>query len=74
MLGAVAGIGFIMALFVAQLAFTDAHLLGAAKIGVPVASGAAAVIGMGIGWLLLGKSLAVGATQTANEGESSTEM
>jgi len=73
-LGTVAGIGFTMALFVAQLAFTDAHLLGAAKLGVLDASGAAAVMGQGIGRLFLGKSPALGAAETADEAESSAEM
>jgi len=73
-LGTVAGIGFTMALFVAQLAFTDAHLLGAAKLGVLVASGAAAVIGLGIGWLLLKASQPVGSAQIADEAEDCTVL
>jgi Na+:H+ antiporter, NhaA family len=71
-LGAVAGIGFTMALFVAQLAFADVHLLGAAKLGVLVASGVAAVVGLGIGWLLLKTAQPVGIAQTADEAEDST--
>ena len=52
-LGMVAGVGFTMALFIAQLAFTDGKLLLAAKIGVLLASGAAAVFAIGVGrWLL----------------------
>ena len=61
-----------LALFVAQLAFADAHLLGAAKLGVLIASGIAAVVGLGIGWVLLGKSADADAAQTADEAESST--
>jgi NhaA family Na+:H+ antiporter len=51
-LGVVAGVGFTMSLFIAQLAFTDGQLLLAAKIGVLVASGGAA-----IGALILGRIL-----------------
>ena len=43
------GIGFTMSLFVGALAFTDTSLLDSAKIGVLLASIAAAVIG----WLML---------------------
>jgi Na+:H+ antiporter, NhaA family len=71
-LGAVAGIGFTMALFVAQLAFTDTHLLGATKLGVLVASAAAAVIGLGLGWLLLEPAQPDGIAPTPDEAEDST--
>ncbi len=70
-LGVVAGIGFTMALFIAQLAFTDPALLGAAKLGVLVASGAAALVGLALGRLLLPVAATVGAA-TADEAESST--
>jgi NhaA family Na+:H+ antiporter len=46
------GIGFTMSLFVGALAFTDAALLDSAKIGVLLASCAAAMIG----WLMLRSS------------------
>ncbi len=72
-LGVVAGVGFTMALFIAQLAFTDAKLLAAAKIGVLGASGAAAVLGLTLGRLLLAPVTADGAAQTADEAERSTE-
>jgi hypothetical protein len=49
-LGVVAGVGCTMALFVAQLAFTDARLLSAAKLGVLSASCGAAVLGLLLGW------------------------
>lgn len=55
-LGMIAGVGFTMALFIAQLAFTDEMLLGAAKIGILGASGLAAVLGLILGVLLLPKS------------------
>lgn len=72
-LGVVAGIGFTMALFIAQLAFTDPSLLAAAKIGVLAASGGAAVLGLVLGRLLLAPVVAAQAAQTADEAESSTE-
>lgn len=76
-LGVVAGVGFTMALFVAQLAFTDARLLAAAKLGVLAASGGAAVGGAAVIGLVLGRVLLTEATgrdvaQTADEAESST--
>jgi NhaA family Na+:H+ antiporter len=48
-LGTVAGIGFTMSLFVAELAFDDEKLLGAAKLGVLIASGVAGVLALAIG-------------------------
>jgi Na+:H+ antiporter, NhaA family len=73
-LGIVAGVGFTMSLFIAQLAFDDAQLLSAAKLGVLAASGIAAVLGLVLGRLLLNPvSIDVGAAQTADEAESSTE-
>jgi Na+:H+ antiporter, NhaA family len=72
-LGVVAGIGFTMALFIAQLAFRDLDLLAAAKIGVLVASGAAAAAGLLLGRLLLAPAEVAGAAATADEAECSTE-
>ncbi len=40
-----AGIGFTVSLFITELAFTDDHLVAAAKLGILVASTMAAVIG-----------------------------
>lgn len=71
-LGAVAGVGFTMALFIAQLAFTDAKLLAAAKIGVLAASAGAAICTLILGRLLLAPVGAVSAAATADEAESST--
>jgi NhaA family Na+:H+ antiporter len=73
-LGVVAGVGFTMALFIAQLAFLDTKLLAAAKLGVLAASGVAAIVGLGLGRLLLAPVETAGAAQTADEAESSTEV
>jgi Na+:H+ antiporter, NhaA family len=42
-------IGFTMSIFIAALAFTDANMLANAKLAVLIASGAAAVIALGLG-------------------------
>lgn len=73
-LGVVAGVGFTMALFVAQLAFVDVRLLAAAKLGVLVASCGAALTGLCLGAVLLTTKGSAGAAQTADEAESSTVL
>ena len=72
-LGVVAGIGFTMALFIAQLAFADNSLLAAAKLGILAASGFAALLGLLLGRVLLSPSIVAGEAQTADEAERSTE-
>jgi Na+:H+ antiporter, NhaA family len=78
-LGLCAGVGFTMAIFVAQLAFVDPSLLAAAKLGIIAASGAAVVLALGAGLALLPRlgmleaGKPVGA-QSADEAESSTEL
>jgi NhaA family Na+:H+ antiporter len=57
-LGVVAGIGFTMSLFIAQLAFSDADLLAAAKLGVLAASGIAGTLALVLGRVLLGETTA----------------
>jgi NhaA family Na+:H+ antiporter len=52
-LGVVAGIGFTMSLFVAQLAFSKPALLGAAKLGVLAASVIAMTLGVIVGKIIL---------------------
>lgn len=49
LVGLLAGIGFTMSIFIATLAFADASLLSAAKLGVLVASCAAALLGLAWG-------------------------
>ena len=74
-LGVVAGVGFTMALFIANLAFVDPDLLAAAKLGVLAASTVAGLLGVVLGRVLLAPATATsgGAAQTADEAESSTE-
>jgi Na+:H+ antiporter, NhaA family len=50
--GIVAGIGFTVAIFVANLAFPNPELLGMAKVGVLAGSLAAGVLGLALGRLL----------------------
>jgi NhaA family Na+:H+ antiporter len=73
-LGVVAGVGFTMALFVAQLAFADGSLLAAAKVGVLGGSLIAGVVGLIVGRLTLHASdeHSEGAASGA-EAECSTE-
>jgi Na+:H+ antiporter, NhaA family len=73
-LGVVAGVGFTMALFIANLAFTDSQMLGAAKLGVLAASAAAGILGLALGRWLLEPAAFAGSAQTADEAESSTEV
>jgi NhaA family Na+:H+ antiporter len=72
-LGLVAGIGFTMALFIAQLAFADPALLGAAKLGVLVGSVIAGMLGLLAGRLAL-DTQATHAAASEAEAESSTEL
>lgn len=51
LIGLLAGIGFTMSIFIATLAFADANLLGAAKLGVLLASALAAVSGLTWGFI-----------------------
>jgi len=52
LLGILAGIGFTMSIFIANLAFDDPKLLAAAKFAILVASALAATFGFGLGYLL----------------------
>lgn len=73
-LGLVAGIGFTMSLFIAQLAFKDASLLAAAKLGVLAASGVAACAGLACGRAVLPATQVPGAASSADEAEASTAL
>ncbi|WP_437515555.1 Na+/H+ antiporter NhaA [Sorangium sp. So ce1099] len=72
--GCVAGIGFTMAIFIAGLAFDDATMLAAAKLGVLLASAVAAVLGLVVGRLVLSAVPTPGAAQTLAEAEGSTDQ
>lgn len=50
LVGLLAGIGFTMSIFIATLAFSDANMLDAAKLGVLLASFSAAVLGLAWGY------------------------
>jgi Na+:H+ antiporter, NhaA family len=67
-------VGFTMALFIAQLAFSDSQLLAAAKVGVLGASAAAAILGLVLGRLLLPAASTAIAARTADEAERSTAL
>jgi NhaA family Na+:H+ antiporter len=54
LVGCLAGIGFTMAIFTAGLAFPNREFLDAAKLGVVVASAAAAVAGLVLGRVMFG--------------------
>ncbi|WP_437603151.1 Na+/H+ antiporter NhaA [Sorangium sp. So ce590] len=72
--GCVAGIGFTMAIFIAGLAFGDAAMLAAAKLGVLLASAVAAVVGLLVGRFALSEAPTPGAARTLEEAEMSTEQ
>jgi Na+:H+ antiporter, NhaA family len=61
--GCLGGIGFTMSIFIAMLAFDDARLLAAAKLGVLIASLVAAVVGLLLGRAYVAKQRALAAAQ-----------
>jgi NhaA family Na+:H+ antiporter len=73
-LGMVAGIGFTMALFVAQLAFSDAGLLQAAKQGILMASFAAGLGAIVVGRFLMPERCDPAAATTADQAEQSDHL
>jgi len=75
LVGVVAGIGFTMAIFIANLAFPPGAMLGAAKIGVLIASGISGVSALIAGRFLL-PAVRVDelVATTAAEAEASTEL
>ena len=74
-LGLVAGVGFTMSLFIAQLAFANSIVLADAKLGILIASAAAAIIALLVGRILLQPVTTApdAHATTADEAESSTE-
>jgi NhaA family Na+:H+ antiporter len=72
LVGVVAGIGFTMSLFVAQLAFPSGALLETAKLAIICGSGLAAVLAVFSGRLLLAARPPPEAARTAAEAEAST--
>jgi NhaA family Na+:H+ antiporter len=71
--GAVGGIGFTMAIFVAGLAFEAPELLAPAKLGVLAASGLSAIVALGLGVLVLPKPAPAAVETPVDEAERSTE-
>lgn len=74
LVGTVAGIGFTMALFIAQLAFPAGPLLETAKLAVLVGSGASAVLGLVVGRLVLRAPVDARAAPSEAAAEASTEQ
>jgi NhaA family Na+:H+ antiporter len=75
LVGIVAGIGFTMAIFIAELAFPPSAMLGAAKLGVLIASAVAGIVALLAGRFLLPASQAPDlAGITAEAAERSTEF
>jgi NhaA family Na+:H+ antiporter len=72
LVGVVAGIGFTMALFVAQLAFPAGALLETAKLAIITGSVVAALLSVALGRVLLPAVLDPRAAATAAEAEAST--
>jgi NhaA family Na+:H+ antiporter len=70
--GIVGGIGFTMAIFIAQLAFPAGALLETAKLAILCGSGLAAILSVFAGRRFLKKDEGQGGAKTAEEAESST--
>lgn len=73
-IGLTAGIGFTMAIFIAELAFAGQPvLLGLAKLSILIGTAGAAIVGLGVGALLLKPVSDEIAQLTATDVEQSTE-
>jgi NhaA family Na+:H+ antiporter len=70
--GMVGGIGFTMALFIAQLAFPAGPLLETAKLAILSGSGLAAVVSLFAGYRILKVQQIPGAAASESEAEAST--
>lgn len=74
-IGIVAGIGFTMSIFIAELAFKGSPgLLGLAKLAILGATAAAGIAGMVLGRLFLSEPDAQVAAMTASQAERSTDF
>ncbi|MDT4867461.1 Na(+)/H(+) antiporter NhaA [compost metagenome] len=62
LIGSLAGIGFTMSIFIANLAFPQPELLSAAKLGVLIASVTAGVAGLAYGRLLAARAQSASTT------------
>lgn len=74
LVGSVAGIGFTMSLFIAQLAFPPGPLRETAKLAILVGSGISAVSGFLFGAMTLRQPVEAGVAATAAEAEASTHV
>lgn len=74
LIGCLAGIGFTMSIFIATLAFADASLLGAAKLGVLLASALAACLGLALGAVLVRRARAGRAAAEARDDHSAQAL
>jgi NhaA family Na+:H+ antiporter len=72
--GTVGGVGFTMALFIAQLAFVDPAALSIAKVAVLIGSVLAGVAGVVLGLVVLPKAAGPEAARSVHEAERSTEL
>jgi Na+:H+ antiporter, NhaA family len=70
--GLVAGIGFTMALFIANLAFPPGPLIEVAKLGILLGSLIASIIGLSAGAALLRSAIPRDAARTLEDAERST--
>jgi NhaA family Na+:H+ antiporter len=70
--GIVGGIGFTMALFIAQLAFPPGSLLEIAKLGILAGSATAGILSLLIGYRVLKSRDTFQGARTDAEAESST--
>ncbi len=74
LVGSVAGIGFTMSLFIAQLAFPPGPLRETAKLAILVGSGVSAVCGFLFGAMTLRQPVEPGVAASAAEAEASTHL
>lgn len=73
LIGLTGGIGFTMALFIANLAFQDPVRLGVAKLAVLMGSLVAGVLGFAVGVFLLPREAVRDAARTPTEAEQSAD-